>query len=54
MKFLRIFSLMILSTGSIFGQSISNYMSITGGGVYKNNSEGIIILSDFSKKGILI
>jgi hypothetical protein len=51
MKFLKIFSLVILSTASIFGQSISNYVPFTGWGVSKNNSEEVIILRKFFKDG---
>lgn len=49
MKFLKIFLLVIFSTASIFGQSISNYVSFVGWGVCKSNSEEVIILRKFFK-----
>ena len=51
MKFLRIFSLAILSTASMFGQNISNYVPFVGWGVCRNNSEELIILRKFFKYG---
>jgi hypothetical protein len=51
MKFLKIFSLVILSTASIFGQSISNYVPFTGWCISKNDSEELIILRKFIKDG---
>lgn len=51
MKFLKIFSLFILSAASISGQSISNYVPFVGWGVCKNNSEEVIILRKFFKDG---
>jgi len=51
MKFFKTFSLVILSTASIFGQPISNYVLFTGRGVSKNNSEELIILRKFFKDG---
>jgi hypothetical protein len=44
-------SLIILSTSSIFGQVISNYVPFTGWGFCKNNSEELIILRKFSRDG---
>ncbi len=51
MKFLKIFSLFILSTASISGQSISNYMPFIGWSVCKNNSEEVIVLRRFFRDG---
>jgi len=51
MKFFNTFSLVILSTASIFGQPISNYVLFTGWGVSKNHSEELIILRKFFKDG---
>jgi hypothetical protein len=51
MKFFKTFSLVILSTASIFGQNLSNYVPFTGWGVSKNNSEELIILRKFFKDG---
>jgi hypothetical protein len=51
MKFIRIFYLIILSTTSIHGQGISNYVPFTGWGICKKNSKDVIILRKFFKNG---
>jgi hypothetical protein len=51
MKFLRVFTLIILSAASASGQNISNYGTITGWGVCKNNSDEFIVLRKFIKDG---
>jgi hypothetical protein len=49
MNFLRILSLLILSTTLVFGQRISNYTSYTGWGICRNNAKEVILLRKFFK-----